>query len=265
VDGLSFESSGPDAGIEAAAHLLSTKERILVFTGAGISTESGIPDFRGPDGVWTRVDPAEFTYSRFVENPDTRRHSWEMRRDSGILDADPNSAHFALVDLWATGRMLAVVTQNIDGLHRSAGLPDHAVVELHGNAHLTVCIECRVKVPTREVLSRVAAGDTDPSCLVCGGILKPDVVLFEEAMPVLETDRAMHLAYDADAVISIGSTLGVYPAALVPMRAVETGADLIIINQGATELDGLADVLIDGTAGEVIPALVTTITERDRI
>jgi NAD-dependent deacetylase len=256
VDAFSFESGGSESGYEAALRLLDGKQHILVFTGAGISTESGIPDFRGPDGVWKRVDPAEFTYSRFIENPETRRRSWEMRRDSGILDASPNQAHLAIVRLWETGRMLAVVTQNIDGLHQRAGLPDRAVVELHGNARSAICVDCRTKVPTRRVLERVSAGEPDPDCRECGGILKPDVVLFEEAMPVLETDRAMRLAYEADAVISIGSTLGVYPAAYVPMRAVETGAVFVIVNQGTTDLDGLADARIHGPAGEVVNALV---------
>jgi NAD-dependent deacetylase len=260
VDAFSFAPGGAAEGMAAAVRLLADKQRILVFTGAGISTESGIPDFRGPNGVWTRVDPAEFTLSRFLDNPETRRRSWLMRRESGILDAEPNSAHIALVKLWGSGRVLAVVTQNIDGLHQRSGLPDRAVIELHGNAHLAVCVECRDKTPTTEVLARVAAGDADPDCRKCGGILKPDVVLFEEAMPVLAMSRAMHLAYDADAVISIGSTLGVYPAAAVPMRAAETGAALVIVNQGETELDDLADVIVDGPAGEVVPALVAALT-----
>ncbi|MCJ7726966.1 MAG: Sir2 family NAD-dependent protein deacetylase, partial [Acidimicrobiia bacterium] len=210
MDGFSFDSSGGSEGLDAAVRLLADKQRILVFTGAGISTESGIPDFRGPDGVWTRVDPAEFTLSRFLGNPGTRRRSWQMRKESGILDAEPNRAHFALVTLWESSRMLAVVTQNIDGLHQRSGLPKRAVIELHGNAHLAVCVDCRDTTPTADVLDRVDAGEADPACRGCGGILKPNVVLFEEAMPVLAMSRAMHLAFDADAVISIGSTLGVY-------------------------------------------------------
>jgi len=260
VDGFSFEPTGADEGVAAAIRVLADKQRILVFTGAGISTESGIPDFRGPDGVWTRVDPAEFTLSRFLENPETRRRSWQMRKESGVLDAEPNGAHLALVALWESGKMLAVVTQNIDGLHQRSGLPARAVVELHGNAHQAICIECRDKTPTTEVLERVANGEADPACRQCGGILKPDVVLFEEAMPVLAMSRAMHLAYDADAVISIGSTLGVFPAAAVPMRAAETGAALVIVNQGETELDDLADVIVAGPAGEIVPALVAALT-----
>jgi NAD-dependent deacetylase len=260
VDGFSFTPGDPEHGLAAAARVLAGKERILVFTGAGVSTDSGIPDFRGPGGVWTRVDPAEFTFSRFVESAETRRRSWQMRAESGVLDAEPNSAHHALVALWESGRMLAVVTQNIDGLHHKAGLPRHAVVELHGNARQTVCLGCRAKTATADVLARVAAGEADPHCRRCGGILKPDVVLFEEAMPVVETDRAMHLAYDCDVVLSVGSTLGVFPAAYVPIRAVETGAPLVIVNRGPTELDELAHVRVEGSAGEVLPALVEAVT-----
>lgn len=261
MDAFSFEPDGPQRGIKAAARLLATRERILVFTGAGISTESGIPDFRGPDGVWTRVDPAEFTYSRFMANPETRRRSWQMRQQSGILDAEPNIAHRALVDLWGTGRMLAVVTQNIDGLHQKAGLPPEAVIELHGNAHQAVCVDCRSKVPTTAVIERVGRGEQDPSCLDCGGIIKTDVVMFEEPMPVLETNRAMNLAFECDAVLIIGSTLSVYPAAYIPIHALETGSPLIIANLGPTDLDELATVLVEGPAGQTVPGLVKAVTQ----
>ena len=261
MDGFSFSAGGPEEGVEAAVRLLAARRRILAFTGAGISTESGIPDFRGPDGVWKTVDPAEFTYERFLTSSETRRRSWQMRAESGILDAQPNPAHLALVRLGESGRLTAVVTQNIDGLHQKSGLPEHAVVELHGNAHQAACTTCRARVPTAAVLERVAAGDPDPACLGCGGVLKADVVLFGEPMPVVATDRAMHLAYECDAVISIGSTLGVFPAAYVPIRAVETGAAFIIINRGPTELDQLADVLIDGPAGEAVPGLVDALLQ----
>jgi NAD-dependent deacetylase len=260
VDAFSFTPEGDvEEGIAAAARLLAEKRRILVFTGAGISTESGIPDFRGPHGVWTRVDPAEFTYSRFMESPETRRRSWQMRAESGILDAEPNEAHRALVTFWGTGRMLACVTQNIDGLHRKAGLPDEAVIELHGNAHRAICVGCRTTLPTTEVLARVAAGDEDPTCVRCGGVIKSDVVLFEEAMPVLETDRAMRLAYQCDAVLTIGSTLSVFPAAYVPIRAVESGHPLVILNLGPTDLDGLASVRVEASAAEALPQLIAAL------
>src|SRR4030042_860431 len=152
----------PMDGILEAAAQLKDRRRILVFTGAGISTESGIPDFRGPQGVWTTVDPDEFTLERYLRYPETRRRSWQMRMNSGALDAEPNAAHRAVVDLWRTGRMIGCVTQNIDGLHQKAGLPDEAVAELHGNAQTTVCLECGHEQPTADVLRRGEAGEDDP-------------------------------------------------------------------------------------------------------
>lgn len=250
------------AGLATAAELLRDTGRILVFTGAGISTESGIPDFRGPDGVWTKVDPAEFTYSRYMANAETRRRSWQMRWASGALEAQPNNAHRALVPLWESGRMLGCVTQNIDGLHQAGGLPDRAVVELHGNAHQTECVECGDRNPTTEILERVEAGEDDPTCKACGGILKTAVVMFEEAMPVLETDRAMRMAGQCDAVLSVGSTLGVYPAAFVPLSAADRGKPLVILNLGPTELDHRAAVRIEAPAGEALPDLVRLLLDR---
>jgi NAD-dependent deacetylase len=249
--------------VTAAVELLREAERILVFTGAGISTESGIPDFRGPNGVWTRVDPAEFTYSRYLANPETRRRSWQMRFATGMLDAEPNAAHRALVPLWESGRMLGCVTQNIDGLHQAAGLPGEAVVELHGNAHETECVSCRHRTPTTETLERVEAGEDDPPCRRCGGILKTAVVMFEEAMPVVETDRAMRLAGRCDATLTVGSTLGVYPAAFVPLTAADRGKPLIILNMGPTELDHRAAIRIEAPAGDALPHLVRLLLEAD--
>jgi NAD-dependent deacetylase len=248
--------------LTAAADLLRDKEQILVFTGAGISTESGIPDFRGPDGVWTKVDPAEFTYTRYMASADTRRRSWQMRFASGILEAEPNNAHRALVPLWESGRMLGCVTQNIDGLHRAVGLPAEAVIELHGNAHQTVCVGCGDRNPTTVILERVDAGDDDPACTECGGILKTAVVMFEEAMPVLETDRAMRLAGRCDAVLSVGSTLGVYPAAYVPLTAADRGRPLIILNLGPTDLDHRATIRVEAAAGEALPELVRMVLDQ---
>jgi len=243
--------------VNRAARILEDKHLILVFTGAGISTESGIPDFRGPGGVWTRVDPDEFTIVRYLANPQTRRRSWVMRAESGMLDALPNAAHHALVDLWRSGRMSACVTQNIDGLHQRAGLPDEAVVELHGNAHCTVCVRCSERRPTAEILERVRSGDEDPSCPVCGGILKTDVVFFGETLPPAATARAFDLAEECDAVIAVGSTLSVFPAAYVPLEAIQDGAPLVIVNRGPTDMDHLATVRVDAPAGAFLPELVS--------
>jgi NAD-dependent deacetylase len=244
------------APFDRALELLRPKQRLLAFTGAGISTESGIPDFRGPDGVWTRVDPSEFTFDKYLRRTETRIQSWEMRKQSGVLDAAPNAAHHALVDLWEAGILLGVVTQNIDGLHQTAGLPAEAVVELHGNVRTVDCLECGASWPTPEVIARVDAGEADPHCPECGGIIKVSVISFGQAMPAWEVHRASELACASDAVVAIGSTLSVYPAAYVPLEAKQTGSAYVIVNQGPTEQDHLADVVVEGAAGEILPKMV---------
>ena len=242
--------------LQRAADVLAGRTRILVFTGAGISTESGIPDFRGPDGVWTRVDPAEFTLDRYLASAETRSASWRRRTRSGALTAAPNRGHEAVVRLWETGRMIGCVTQNVDGLHGAAGLPDAALVEVHGNAHTTSCLGCGATVGTAKVASRVAAGDDDPACVECGGILKVDVVYFGEMLPERAMARALEWSAEADAVLAVGSTLGVYPAASVPLDVVRAGHPMVIVNRGPTELDHLAAAIVEGAAGEMLPALV---------
>ena len=243
-------------GVAAAAEVLRPCRRVLVFTGAGISTESGIPDFRGPQGVWNTVDPDEFTLDRYVRYPDTRRRAWRMRMASGALDAKPNEAHRAVTRLWATGRMIGCVTQNIDGLHQRAGLPDEAVVELHGNARTAVCLGCGDRQPTADVVRRVNAGEDDPSCALCGGILKLAVVYFGEMMPEGAVAEAFDLAEQADAVISVGSTLTVFPAAYIPLRVAARGCPFVILNLGPTDFDDTATVRLEAPAGTALPALV---------
>jgi len=245
----------PVDGILEAAAQLKDRRSIMVFTGAGISTESGIPDFRGPQGVWTTVDPDEFTLDRYLRYPETRRRSWQMRMNAGSLDAEPNPAHRAVVDLWRTGRMIGCVTQNIDGLHQKAGLPDEAVAELHGNAQTTVCLECGDERPTAHVLRRVEAGEDDPPCLLCGGILKTAVVYFGEMLPAQPWDFAFDLAERADAVVSIGSTLSVVPACYIPLHVARRGHPFVILNIGPTDLDHLATARISAPAGLALPEL----------
>lgn len=245
------------SSLEEAIALLTPRRRLLAFTGAGISTESGIPDFRGPDGVWTKIDPSEFTFDKYVTNPETRKRSWQMRVSSGVLDAAPNPAHRALVDLWNAGRLMGVVTQNIDGLHQAAGLPDEAVVELHGNVRTVDCLECGASWTTEEVIARVDAGEEDPPCTECGGIIKVSVISFGQAMPMREVELAQQWAARCDAVVAIGSTLSVYPAAYVPLEAKETGAAYVIVNQGPTDHDDIADVVVPGPAGETLTSLAT--------
>jgi NAD-dependent deacetylase len=248
----------------AAAEALADCRRLLVFTGAGISTESGIPDFRGPEGVWTKVDPEEFTYSRYLQNPETRRASWRIRTASGVIGAVPNAAHRAIVDMWRADLMEACITQNIDGLHQAAGLPEDVVIELHGNAGETVCLDCGDGLATEVVAARVSAGEDDPACLHCGGILKVAVVFFGEALPPTALMRATIATGDADGVLAIGSTLSVFPAASFPIEVVEAGHPMVIVNRGPTELDDLATVIVEGAAGEVVPELVTRLVTNQR-
>lgn len=246
--------------VDLAIDLLATCESILVFTGAGISTESGIPDFRGPDGVWSTVDPADFTIDRFLNDRSVRERSWQLRARSGVLDATPNDGHRAITRMWESGLLIGCVTQNIDGLHAAAGLPEEALIEIHGNARMSTCVECGTDENTSSVVHRVDGGETDPRCGECGGIVKADVVMFGEGMPAAAMTRAMAWAAVCDAVLAVGSTLSVYPAAYIPLTAAEAGAPLIIVNQGPTDLDKMARVRIDGPAGEVVPALATALS-----
>lgn len=245
--------------VDRAVSILRSAGPFLAFTGAGISTESGIPDFRGPDGVWTKVDPAEFTIDRYLTRRDTRVRSWRVRRDSGALEARPNRGHQALARLWEADRLVGVVTQNIDGLHQAAGVPADAVVELHGNAHRSVCVDCGHDRPTAEVLALLDDVD-DPRCSECGGIVKVDVVFFGEMLPPGALERSFSLASDAGAVLAVGSTLSVFPAAGVPLEAVRAGRPLVIVNQGPTELDDLATVRVDGPAGAVLSTLADALS-----
>jgi len=251
-----------------AVRILSGSSRILAFTGAGISTESGIPDFRGPDGLWTKVDPEDFTISRYLANPELRRRGWRMHLEGRLWGAraqiEPNPGHHALVDLWRAGRLAGCVTQNIDGLHHKAGLPDAAVAELHGNVREVRCLDCDERWPTEEVLQRVEAGEEEPRCGSCGGIVKTMTVMFGEELPSGVLERAWVMAAAADAVVAIGSTLGVWPAAEIPFAAAKQGRPLVIINRGATEMDGLASVRIEGAAGVVLPALIDEILGNER-
>lgn len=246
--------------IAAAAAALADRRRILVYTGAGISTESGIPDFRGPSGIWKTADPADFTLQRYLADAEFRREAWERRFTSTVLrEARPNRAHEAVTRLWRAGRVVGVVTQNIDGLHHAAGLPNDAVAELHGNAHGVMCTECDTRPSQDDVRTRWAAGDHDPQCLDCGGILKSTTVYFGEMLPEQEFSRASLWAAMADAVIAIGTTLAVYPAAYVPMEVAARGEPFVIVNRGETEQDRAATVRLEGAAGELMPRLVTAL------
>jgi NAD-dependent deacetylase len=232
--------------------------RITVLTGAGISTDSGIPDFRGPQGVWTKNPAAEkaATLQHYVADPDVRRAAWRTRLDSPAWDARPNAGHAAIVDLERQGRLHAVVTQNVDGLHQRAGTDPDLVVEVHGTMWWTRCLSCDDRRTMAEALERVRGGEDDPPCLVCGGIIKSDTISFGQALVPEVIDRAMRVSGECDLLLAVGSTLSVYPVAGCVPRAKAHGARVAIVNAGPTEMDSIADAVLDGQIGEILPALV---------
>ena len=251
-------------GLRQAVDALSTARQILVFTGAGISTESGIPDFRGPDGLWRKVDPDDFTISRYVSSREVRIRSWSMHRRGDLWGArstvSPNAAHHAVTDLWRSGRVIGVITQNIDGLHLEAGIPPSALSEIHGNIRRCSCLGCGATWPTETVLTWLDEGEEDPHCPDCGGLVKTTTVMFGELLPDSEILKAEAFVGVADAVLVIGSTLSVYPAADFPLRVADRGYPMVIVNMGPTDHDRRARVKLDGAAGTVVPELVTELT-----
>jgi len=242
--------------LEQAAALLSGARRVVVFTGAGVSTDSGIPDFRSPGGLWTRYDPRELGFRQYVRDPATRRLAWRLRRELHALEARPNSVHLACVRLAEAGRLAGVITQNIDGLHTDAGLPAELVCEVHGTGRQFVCLACGERGPMGEAVARVEAGEEDPACLACGGIIKAATVSFGQGIPPAVWERAETLTAACDAFVAVGSSLVVQPAAGLPRRASRLGAKLVIVNREPTPLDDLADVVLHGEAGTLLPALV---------
>jgi len=249
------------SAIERAAELLSGCQDLVVLSGAGISTESGIPDFRSPGGIWTKYDPQEFTYQNFVSNRAHRERYWKMGLEIHpvLAAARPNAAHLAVAELERRGKLRAVITQNIDGLHQRAGTSPQRVIEIHGTALSVVCLSCGDRLPREEVQARVVEGEAAPECRLCGGILKPATISFGQAMPERETALAFEHAEQCDVFLVIGSSLVVYPAAHLPVRAVESGAKLIIVNLEPTPCDRMASVLVHGKAGEAMRSLLEAI------
>lgn len=243
-----------------AVGVLTPAEQILVFSGAGLSTESGIPDFRGPNGLWARVDPDDFNIQRYVVNRELRVSGWRMHIEGELWGARstvrPNEGHNAIVRLHEARRLAGVVTQNVDGLHFKSGLGDDMVAELHGKVRNSHCMSCRQGWPTETVLEWVLAGAEDPTCPECGGMLKTDTVMFGEILPEEQVRQASLFLAMSDAVLVVGSTVSVWPAADVVMRAAHQGKPIVIVNRGETEADHLAAVKIDAGIGEVLPALV---------
>lgn len=250
-------TAGADA-LRRARALLVGAERVLVLTGAGISTDSGIPDFRGPRGVWTRDPAAERRSSieHWVSDPELRRSVWRERLDSPFTGALPNAGHRALVSLERSGRLALLVTQNTDGLHLDAGHDPERVVELHGTSRRAMCLACDARWPVGEVLDRVRAGDGDPHCEHCGGLLKSATISFGQSLVAADLRRAEAAARRCDVILAVGSTLSVYPAAGLVPTAKAAGAAVVIANGEPTELDALADVVLQGPIGELLPAIV---------
>lgn len=234
-------------------------ERIVALTGAGISTDSGIPDFRGPNGLWTKNPEAEkqATLHHYVGDPEVRKRSWQWRLQTAGNRFEPNPGHHALVELERAGNLELLITQNVDGLHLAAGTSPHKLVEIHGTTSDVVCLSCDERAPMERALDRVRAGEEDPACRTCGGILKSATISFGQGLVADDLRRADDAARRADLVLAVGTTLGVYPIANVVPLGKAHGATVVIVNGGPTEMDDLADVRLEGSISELLPRLVS--------
>ncbi|MGY2130363.1 SIR2 family NAD-dependent protein deacylase [Blastococcus sp. SYSU DS0617] len=237
---------------------LTAATRITALTGAGISTDSGIPDYRGPQGVWTRDPDAEklVTLSYYVADPDIRRRAWLMRREMGARQPRPNAGHAALADLERQGRLRMLVTQNVDGLHQAAGSSPDRVVEIHGTVHEVECLGCGERSSMSEALERVDAGEADPACLVCGGILKSATISFGQELDARSVEAAVAAARDCDVFLAVGTSLQVWPVAGLVEVALRAGARVVIVNAEPTPFDDLASLLVSEPISAALPRLV---------
>jgi NAD-dependent deacetylase len=239
-----------------------TKPLVALLTGAGISTDSGIPDYRGPNGLWRRDPEAEklVTYEYYMGAPEIRRRSWRMRRETGALRAEPNAAHRAVAELERSGVPVRVITQNVDGLHQLAGMPARKVLELHGTARSFVCTGCHARGPMADALARVEAGEEDPPCLECGGILKPATVMFGERLDPVVLGQAVAVSKGCQIFVAVGTSLQVQPAAGLAGVAADHGARLIIVNAEPTPYDDRADEIVRDPIGTALPELLRGLT-----
>jgi NAD-dependent deacetylase len=243
--------------IERVRGWIAGAERVVALTGAGISTDSGIPDFRGPQGVWTKNPKAEklSDIHYYMSDPEVRRLAWQSRLEHPAWSARPNAGHAALVALERAGKLHALITQNIDELHQMAGNAPERVIEIHGTVRRVVCMQCGWRGPMQQTLERVRAGEADPPCLSCGGILKSATISFGQALVPEVIDRAMRAAAQADVLLAVGTTLQVYPAAGAVPAAKAAGARIVIVNAEPTALDDLADAHLTGPIGAILPRL----------
>jgi NAD-dependent deacetylase len=246
-----------DNAVENARGWVGESSRVVVLTGAGISTDSGIPDFRGPQGLWTKNPKAErlSNIHYYMADPEVRKLAWQSRLEHPAWTATPNAGHRALVALEKSGRLRALITQNIDGLHQRAGTSPDRLIEVHGTVHDVVCMRCGRRGSMQPVLERVRAGEEDPPCSHCGGILKSATISFGQALVPEVIARAMETAAGADLLIAVGTSLQVYPVAGVVPIAKSAGARVVIINAEPTPFDQLADAVISRAIGEVLPVI----------
>ena len=232
--------------------LLAESRRAVVFTGAGISTESGIPDFRSPGGIWSRTKPVYF--QDFVASEDARRQAWRQKLESNrdMTDARPNRGHRAVAELVRRDKVSTIITQNIDGLHQRSGVADDRVIELHGNSTYAACLACGLRHELEPILAEFARDETLPECRDCGGMVKTATVSFGQQMPQAAMERAEAETLGCDLFLAIGSSLVVYPAAGFPILAKQHGARLVIINREPTDLDGIADLVLNAEIGATL-------------
>jgi len=248
----------PDDPLDAVRAWVAQAQRVVILTGAGISTESGIPDFRGPQGVWTRNPDAEkLSHIRYyMADAAIRKKAWQARLVHPAWEARPNRGHEAIAGLEQRGKLHALITQNIDGLHQKAGNSPERVIEVHGTVMQVVCMRCGWKGPMQETLVRLLTGEDDPPCKLCGGILKSDTISFGQNLVPAVIERAMCAAAEADCFIAIGTSLQVYPIAGAVPAAKSTGARLVIVNAEPTPFDGIADAVLRGPIGETLPRIL---------
>jgi NAD-dependent protein deacetylase/lipoamidase len=240
------------------AKLIDDSKRVVFFTGAGISTESGIPDFRSPGGLWEQNRPIDF--SEFVASEDARREAWRRKfnMETVMKDAQPNAGHNAISKLYNSGKVSSVITQNIDGLHQASGVADQDVIEIHGNGTYAKCLDCHTRTTLQAVKTVFDDNETLPICDNCGGIIKTATISFGQAMPEAEMQRAEIEATNCDLFVVAGSSLVVYPAANIPVIAVQKGARLVILNREATPLDPYADLTLNKEIGETLSTVTKT-------
>jgi NAD-dependent deacetylase len=239
-----------------------SKPLVAILSGAGISTDSGIPDYRGPNGLWRRDPEAEklVTYEYYMGDPEIRRRSWQLRRRNQALTAEPNAAHRAVVELERSGVPVRVITQNVDGLHQLAGMPVRKVLELHGTVRSVVCTKCHARGPMAEALARVEAGEADPPCLACGGILKSATVMFGERLDPVVLGEAVAITKACQVFVAVGTSLQVQPAAGLAGLAADHGARLVIVNAEPTPYDERADHVVREPIGTALPKLLRELT-----